>query len=261
MKRMVYQVAVGKPSKLYTHCIDSVSQYCKQFDLEHIVQTKPILRIKPDVFATNRSKESYEKHGGFLPIYEKENAFGYFDRYDQIAIIDADIYIRDNAPNIFEELTEEIDFAAVCEREMPINSQYQSKLQNYTRMQYSNLKDVDWKWNDSGAEFYNMGLMLLNKSFAKYLKGQTPREFLNRNEFQRFIDGLGAWKWSTDQTLLNWWVKKEKIRIKHLDWKYNSLYTALENGKIEEAYFVHFFLKDRLPNKGENIEELMKNVT
>ena len=39
-----------------------------------------------------------------LPIYEKENAFDYFDDYDQIAIIDADIYIRDTAPNIFNEL-------------------------------------------------------------------------------------------------------------------------------------------------------------
>ena len=25
-----------------------------------------------------------------MPIYEKENAFGYFDKYDQIAIVDAD---------------------------------------------------------------------------------------------------------------------------------------------------------------------------
>jgi hypothetical protein len=43
------------------------------------------------------------KYGGYLPIYEKENAFDYLDDYDQIAIIDADIYIRPDAPNIFED--------------------------------------------------------------------------------------------------------------------------------------------------------------
>ena len=101
MKRMIYQVAVGAKSKLYDHCIKSVKSYCDEHNIDHIVQTVPKLRIKPDVFMTGRSKESYEKHGGFLPIFEKENAFSYFKDYDQIAIVDADIWIRPGAPNIF----------------------------------------------------------------------------------------------------------------------------------------------------------------
>ena len=103
MKQMIYQVAVGPKSKLYEHCIDSVANYCKKYGIEHIVQRQPILRICPDIFATNRSTDSYKKHGGFLPIFEKENAFDYFDRFNDIAIIDADIYIRPDAPNIFSE--------------------------------------------------------------------------------------------------------------------------------------------------------------
>ena len=47
---------------------------------------------------------------------------------------------------------------------------------------------------------------------------------------------------------------------KYLDWKWNALYTAIPNNKIKEAYFVHFFLKDKLPNGGENVEELMKTI-
>ena len=107
MKQLIYQVYVGKRSKLYDHCTDSVKQYCKKHGIGHVIQKFPILSIKPDVFATNRSRESYEKHGGFLPIYEKENAFVYFKDYDQIAIIDADVWIRPDSPNIFDELTEE----------------------------------------------------------------------------------------------------------------------------------------------------------
>jgi len=103
-----------------------------------------------------------------------------------------------------------------------------------------------------------MGLMVMNKSFAKYLKGQTPKQFIQRTEFKDFVDGLGAWKWSTDQTLLNYWIRKEKMNIKELDWKFNALYTACTD--LNEAYFVHFFLKDKLPNQGENVEQLKKDI-
>lgn len=259
MKRLIYQVYVGKKSALYDHCVDSVTAYCQKYGIHHEVQRHPILRIKPDVFATNRSKESYEKHGGFLPIYEKENAFGYFDEFDQVAIIDADIWIRPDAPNIFEDLEPEFDAGFVAEREMPITDQYVAKIKNYSRMQYSTLKHVNWKWNDRGAEFYNMGMMVLNsKNMLKYLNGETPEQFIRRPAFKDFIDGQGAWKWSTDQTLLNTWVKEEKMAIKNMDWRWNGLYAA--NTQISECHFVHFFLKDKLPQKGENVQELMKNV-
>ena len=258
MKRLIYQVYTGKPSKLYDWCTESVEAYAKKIGAEYICQRHPILKIKPDVFRTNRSKESYEKYGGFLPIYEKENAFGYLNKFDQVAIIDADVYIRSDATSIFDDLPPEYDFGAVVERDMPLKSPYVNKIVNYSRMQYKPLGDIDWKWNRRGGEFMNMGIMVMNKSFSRYLKGQTPKEFLQRNEFQRFINGEGAWKWSTDQTLLNWWIRKEKMSIKNMDWKWNGLFSA--NQKISECHFVHFFLKDKLPNKGENVKELMEQI-
>lgn len=260
MKRLIYQVYVGKRSKLYDHCTESVADYCKKYNIDHIVQRTPILRIKPDVFATNRSKESYEKHGGFLPIYEKENAFSYFKDYDQICIVDSDIWIRPGSPNIFEHVSAFADFSGVIESSMPILPWYKQKIINYSRMQYGSLK-IDWQYNEeTGFPFMNMGLMMMNKSFANYLNGQTPKQFISRPEFKQFVDGMGPWKWSTDQTLLNYWLRKEKMTVKNLDWKWNALYTAIDNSKIKEAYFVHFFLKDKLPNRGENVSELMKHV-
>jgi len=274
MKRLIYQVYTGKKSRLYDHCTASVKLYAEEINktekpqnrVDYIVQTIPKMMIKPDVFATNRSKESYEKYGGFLPIYEKENAFDYWDKYDQICIIDADIWVRPGSPNIFDEMDHETEFAGVVERSAPILPWYQEKLKGYTRMQYSTLNDVDWKWNNSGGHFYNMGMMLMNRQLVNYLpmksdgKRQSGKEFIERAEFKRFVDGLGAWKWSTDQTLLNWWVKKENMIQKELHWKWNALFTAIPNDRIKEAYFVHFFLKDKLPNGGENIEQLMDIV-
>ena len=258
MKRLIYQVYVGKQSKLYNHCTNSVREYAKQIGADYVQQNNAILRIKPDIFMTNRSKESYEKYGGYLPIYEKENAFAYFKDYDQIAIVDADIWIRPESPDIFFELPKQYDFGAVVEASMPLTTEYKAKILNYSRMQYGSLP-MKWEHDPlTGFPFMNMGMMVMNKSFAKYLNHQTPREFLNRNEFKMFIDGMGPWKWSTDQTLLNWWINKEDMKVKNMHWKWNGLYTA--NTRIKECHFVHFFLRDKLPDRGENVERLMHHV-
>jgi predicted SprT family Zn-dependent metalloprotease len=79
-----------------------------------------------------------------------------------------------------------------------------------------------------------------------------------RPEFKDFVDGKGAWKWSTDQTLLNYWVRKEQMNIQKLDWKWNALFTAVES--VDAAHFIHFFLKDKLPHKGEDVHSLMEQI-
>ena len=260
MKRMIYQVAVGAQSKLYLHCIESVRQYCVKYGIEHIVQTEPILKIRPDMSVTGRSKEAVERLG-YMPIYEKENAFTYLHEYDQVAIVDSDIYIRPTAPNIFEDLTKEYAFGAVAERELPCAKKYKSKIRKYSKAAFQHLKDVDWKWNELGAEFYNMGMMVINsQKFLPYLKEQTAEQFIRRSEFKDFVDGVGFYKWSTDQMLLNWWIKKEDIATLNMDWKWNGLYKGIEDTKLKEAYFVHFFLKDLLPQRGENVQALMEAI-
>ena len=263
MKRLIYQVYTGKQSKLYNHCTQSVANYARRLGVDYKVQRTPILMIKPDPFTTNRSKESYEKYGGFLPIYEKENALGFLDSYDQIAIIDADVYIRPECTeSIFDAAGTDVDFAGVLERDMPTTPAYTAKISNYSRMQYG-MPNIHFLFNwehKGGANFYNMGIMVINKSIEKYLNGDTPNQFLRRPRFKAFIDGMGAWKWSTDQTLLNVWVKEEKMKVKNLSFKWNGLFTGIEMERIKECNFVHFFLKDKLPNRGENVEELMKHV-
>ena len=138
MKKLIYQVYTGKGSELYDHCTQSVKEYADRIGAHYIIQREPILRIAPDIFTTNRSKESYEKYGGFLPIYEKENAFAYLDSYDQIAIIDADIFIRPDCDEcLFSASGTDCDFAGVIERTMAITPEYQAKIHNYSRMQYA----------------------------------------------------------------------------------------------------------------------------
>jgi lipopolysaccharide biosynthesis glycosyltransferase len=263
MKRLIYQVAVGAKSNLYEHCIDSAAKYAEKYGADHIVQRQPKLRIAPDIFRTHREgKTGGWKKMGYLPIFEKENAFELMEDYDQILILDADIYIRPTASNIFEQLPPEFAFGGVNECDMPITPQHMAKIRNYSHMQYAKCRTNNWRYQDSfGFEFYNMGLMLMNSAkILPYLRGQTPRQFLTRTEFQDMIDGVGNYKWSTDQTLLNYWLRKENMPCKNLDWKYNGLYSSLLEGRIEQCDFIHFYLKDKLPENGENVEALMRET-
>lgn len=256
MKTLIFQVAVGEVKPFYEVCIQSVKEYANRIGADHKVLREPVLKIKP--VNSHRSKNALRLD--FLPIFEKEVAFNYLKDYDKIAIVDADIFIRDTAPNIFDEIDNSVVFAGVLEREMPLTQQYTDKIKRYTQGQYSPLKDVDWKWNAAGAEFYNMGLMLFTKELEFFLNGQTPEQFIRRKEFERFVNGEGNWKWSTDQTLLNYWVKKSGMRTKNLDWKWNALFKGIKDDKLPEAHFIHFFLAAVLPEKGKEIPRIIKDL-
>ena len=259
-KRMIYQVYVGKPSVLYDACVQSVAVYCAKHGIDHVIQREPILKICPNMNRTERSREAVSRLG-YLPIFEKENAFAYLDQYDQIAIVDSDIFIRATTPNIFEHVPNTYALGVVAERDLPCTAKHASKITKYSKAAFGNLVDVEWQWNDRGAEFYNMGMIVINSAvFTPYLEGQTPAEFLARPEFRDFIDGVGYFRWSTDQMLLNWWVKKTQMPRKNLDWRWNALYKAVTDNCLPDAYFVHFFLKDLLPERGENVDQLMQLI-
>ena len=248
-KHLIYQVSVGDTPGFYCDCIESVSRYARRIGATHIVQREPILRVAP----TGPGRSANALRLGYLPIYEKENAFSYLDEFDKVLILDADVFVTDKAPDIF--LESDAPFSGVVEREMPLTPRYFEKIRKYSKGQYEKLSDVDWRWNDDGAEFFNMGVMLLDASIKPYLDGQTPKEFLRRPEFARFVNGEGHWRWSTDQTLLNWWLKSAGIEVAHLDWRWNALYGAVMD--VSEAHFVHFFLSDKLPKRGMEIPKII----
>lgn len=254
MKTLIYQVKVGKSPTFYDTCIKSVADYCKKYGIEHIVQTKPTLKITS---THPQRKGAMDKHG-FLPIYEKENAFAYLGEYDKVCVVDADIFIKPSAPNIFSEIDLEIPFAGVRECDMPLTSDYITKIQKFSKGQYEQFPEImKESTKEFGVPFYNMGLMLMSISLLEYLNGDTPEQFIRRKEFKKFVDGQGHWKWSTDQTLLNYWIKTTKMRTKNLDWKWNALYKAVTDDSIQSAHFVHFFLADKLPKRGDEIPKIV----
>lgn len=258
MKSLIYQVKVGNPPKFYDFCNQSVEKYCDKYNIDYKIQTKPKLKIRP--IKSARSHSAVERLG-YLPIFEKEYAFNYLNDYDAIAIIDSDIYIRENAPNIFNELDEDTVFAGVIEKDLPSSKQHQEKCRKFSMAQYEPVKHIMTDWHPmKGVPFYNMGMMLCSNKIKKYLNGETPEQFIKRKEFEPFVNGEGHFKWSTDQTMLNVWIKQTQMKTKNLNWKWNALYKTVPDDKLKQAYFIHFFLSSKLPKKGEEIPQIVKQL-
>lgn len=252
---LIYQVAVGDQNALYEECIASVAAYCVAHDIHHVVQRDPVLRISPR--DSQRSVNALRL--GYLPIYEKENALDYLDRYQAVCVIDSDVYIMPGAPNIFDAI-ESAAFYGVIERDMPVTDQYRRKLRKYSQAQYQLLRtEADFDWNSDGAAFFNMGIMLMTQHIRQYMAADSARDFLQRHDFERFVNGQGAWRWSTDQTLLNYWIRRDGVPWQALDWRWNALYGAILPGHIHEAWFVHFFLAQH--NVGDrSVGDIIKEI-
>jgi len=259
MKTVIYQVSVGNPPAFYNTCIASAKRYCEKYGIDHIVQTEPTLKIRP--LNSARSVPAVERYG-YLPVFEKENAFALLGEYDKVCIIDCDIYIRDNAPNVFDEIDLDTPFAGVRECDAPITPQYRNKLFKFSHGQYEKFPEIMKEYHPQhGVPFYNMGLMLCTTKLLEHLNGDTPEQFIRRKEFEGFVNGEGHWKWSTDQTLLNYWIKKEGIVTKNLDWRWNTIFKAVRDDVLPESYFLHFVLSSKLPRQGAEIPEIVKDLT
>lgn len=261
MKKLIYQVAIGPQTNLYDYCTNSAEEYAKRIGADYIKQTQPILRIAPNPFMNEREgKTGGWKKLGYMPIFEKENVFNYFGRYDQCCVIDADIYVKPDSPDIFDELDSNYAVGSIYEADLPITDIYANKIRNYSNM--LKLFPLDWEYhNRTGYHFFNSGVMLYNSSnMIKVLKGMDAKQFLEQSILADFINGKGPLKWQSDQITLNYWFKRNNVEVKKLDWKWNALYSAVTDDKIKDCYFAHFFLRDHLPNKGENVEEIISYV-
>lgn len=262
MKNLIYQVYLGNKSNLYDHCTESVKKYAERIGADYKILKTPKLMIKPNIFRTGRVGKTggWQKHG-YMPIFEKENVFDYFNQYDNCCVIDSDIYVRDDAPDIFNEIADST-VASVYECDLPIIGEYANKIKQYSTSICYHYKRDSWKWNQrTGADFFNSGVMVYNSSkMLKALGGMSARQFLEQSVLQDWIDGIGPLKWQSDQMTLNYWFLLKNIEVKRLDWRWNALYTAVKDDEIKKAHFVHFFLKDHLPQKGEDIQNLMRLI-
>ncbi len=246
MRRLIFQAAVGEVPAFYRPCMESVKRYAEHIGADYKCATEPALRIVPK--KSRRSENALRL--GYLPIFEKEQGFAYLGEYEQVAIIDADVYALTSYFNIFEEAGY-ADFAGVLERDLPLLPQYQKKIHNYAFDQYGS----------HSFPFYNMGVAVWNQRVLRFLQGDTPKRFIERPEFEKFVNGEGKYRWSTDQTLLNVWVHNTGMSAQNLDWRWNCIFSYVNSRALRQPpYFMHFNLAAKLPRGGAEIPDIIQEL-
>ncbi len=245
-RRLIFQVAVGEVPSFYGPCTASVEAYAARVGADYMKLTEPVLRIVPK--KSQRSENALRL--GYLPIFEKEAAFAYLGKYEQIAIIDADVYARASAPDIFRQAAC-VHFAGVLEQDLPLQDKYLRKVRNYAQDQYG----------DPETPYYNMGVTVWHETVLRWMNGETPKQFIERPRFEAFVNGEGKYRWSTDQTLLNTWVKQTGMIRQNLDWRWNCMYDyVLPTALRLNPHFVHFALASKMPRGGEEIPEIIERM-
>jgi hypothetical protein len=220
-----------------------MAAYADRIGVDYHCQRHAILRIAPK----NSRRSASALKLGYLPILEKTSALDYLDRYDSVAVIDADVWVSPIAPSIFDQC-QWAHMNAVFERHLPLNRAYQKKLDSYERNMFGPLDGV-------GLPFFNGGVMVFHQNIREFIP-ESAAEFLQREELQRFIDGVGQWRYSTDQVLWNWVAGATGMDVAGLAPRFNWLYGMVEKGWESHGWFHHFLLSSHLT--GDDPETMIR---
>lgn len=175
-------------SEYSKYSIESWKTYCEKYDIEFLLIDKNL-----------DERFTY-------PIWNKELIYQYGMGFDKIGIIDSDTIIHPNAPNIFEQFSEN-EFCGV-----------------------NDLCDLDWLFKsiDDRQKFFpdtkmdifkyvNAGILFFGKKYLDIFK-KLLNLYLIRKEEIESIKGGGK-----EQTLLNFTLQQENVPITLLDPCWNLL--------------------------------------
>lgn len=206
MTNAIFQFFIGNPYG-YANCINSVSKYCKKYGIKHYVSTERAFPSYP----------IYLEKLQFLSLVNQDKEI------DRLLYVDADILITPHAKNIFEEYP---DFNGLYAYDENDHTDWMD------RDKY--IHTEDWPKNERNKkQYFNTGLMLYN---ADLLRNNSA--IFDLNDIPKWDD---IW-YFPDQTLINYWMVKNKILFKSVDHSYNRMDLGNYDLKNERynANFIHY---------------------
>lgn len=167
------------------------------------------------------------------PNYEKWRCSSILEHYDRVLYLDADVMPTAKSPNIFEQHPE--GFWAVNEMH-EARSPFEKKLERDFGVLSDMYGKVEWD-----GKYFNSGVMLIGQDCWRMF-----------SDLKHIISGDIMF---TDQTRLNYLLKRHNIEFNELDPKWNAFHSmrAIYNIELDDAYFLHFY-------KGDRDEELLKHA-
>lgn len=240
MSNLVFIIDIkkdGKTKKEYQYSINSWNHFCKKYGHELLTMEQPVTDM------------SY-----MGVIWQRYFLFDILDHngleFDQILIVDADTIIHPDAPDIFE-LTDN-KYTLVHDDgnfDWIIRS-----MENYKKHLFVDEPLFNW------YEYFNSGFQIVNNSHREFFK--TMREFFTENadkiNWCQRTYGVG-----TDQTPLNYLLRREGIETKALPYSFNmSCMWAKEcvNEQMQHTkagYVMHF---NGLPDKDNSVPFWMEKT-
>ena len=147
--------------------------------------------------------------------------------YDKVFMVDLDTMIRWDAPNIFEDewIGKNSDFAACVDNDNL--GWVKDSVDGYQHL----FNDVSLDWE----RYFNCGVIFMTKKMAKISKAITDFYFDNEEEILKLQHE--TLKKGSDQTPVNYMVRKEGYPITYLSRKWN--FTQLhQRGVLQNALFL-----------------------
>lgn len=169
---------------------ESWQMYCKKNNIDFVLITEKPFDIK----------SSY---------LHKQFVFDYIgDKYEKIAIVDTNTLVKWNAPNFFDLYNDE--FCGIIDNESLLCIENDIK---YFENNFEELSDIDIHL----SEYINTGVLFFTKEHKSFF--EKTKCFYIRNK-EKFDNGLTQY---TEQTFLNLYLKKENIKKKYLDFRFNTM--------------------------------------
>jgi hypothetical protein len=192
MKYLIYIVAIdhsqslNKNSDYSKYCLNTWKYWCNKHNIDLHIATEHDNRFK-------------------YAVWNKELIYEIGQDYDKIGIIDSDTMIRWDAPNIFEQINEEIaGVVDTSDLRWILNS-----LNNYGDAFFK-----EWTQPDID-EYFNAGVLFFDKKYLNIFKQVLDFYLENKIKLDNWKKGGGK-----EQTVLNYFLTKNKVNKTDLFEKY-----------------------------------------
>lgn len=166
--------------------------YCKKHNIDFIVVDKKLPNVK-------------------FCVWHKEFVFDFIgDKYEKIALVDFDTLVHWDAPNFFNLYDDE--FCGVLENESLF------WIQNSLNAFKSNFKELE-NIKITLSEYINGGILFFHKSHKNFFEKLKEFYVTNKSTFDNWnVPNTGK-----EQTILNLYLKKENVKKKYLDFRFNTM--------------------------------------
>ena len=236
-KNIVFMIAVNaEDKKEYKYSINSWKHFCKKNNAELLLLENPVV-------------DQNEMHIIFQRYYLFDMLEHNSVDYNQILMVDADTIVHPDCPNFFEVTDNK--YCLVHD-----DGSYDWILRGMEHYKKYLFHD---EWFDFW-EYGNGGFQIVNKNHKKFFKEMINFYFKNKELINNLVEKFGIGR---DQTILNFMLRRHKVDIKLLPYKYNM--TCMMKKEIlgedmlhtKVGYVMHF---NGLPEKHTSVPFWMKKT-